>query len=143
MKIGELARATGVAASRIRFYESHGLLQTAARGGNGYRDYPSAAVDTLAFILKAQGLGFSLQEIRQGMPGSTDGMRACDLMLEPLCSKLAELDEQIRQLRERRELMAGLIGRLQAKKLEQNPAQPCRQLKAVASSARWKRKLNG
>jgi DNA-binding transcriptional MerR regulator len=142
MKIGELARATGIAASRIRFYESHGLLQAAARGGNGYRDYPSSAVDTLAFIRQAQGLGFSLAEIKHAMPGSVEGMRVCDTALEPLCSKLVELDEQIRQLRERREIMVGLISRLQAKKLEQNPKQQCRHLKAVASSPRRSRRLN-
>lgn len=40
MKIGELARRTGLAASRIRFYEEAGLL-VVQRQANGYRDYPS------------------------------------------------------------------------------------------------------
>ena len=44
MKIGELARLSGVAASRIRFYEASGLLQPAQRQANGYREY---APDTL------------------------------------------------------------------------------------------------
>ena len=43
MKIGELPRLTGLAASRIRFYEDAGLL-VAQRQANGYRDYPEQAV---------------------------------------------------------------------------------------------------
>jgi MerR family transcriptional regulator, copper efflux regulator len=131
MKIGELARAAGIAASRIRFYERHGLLQTAARSDNGYRDYPSSAVDTLGFIRQAQGLGFSLAEIKQAMPGSVEGIRACDSALGPLCKKLIEVDEQIRLLTERREVMIDLISRLQARSLTQNRNQECRRQRAT------------
>ena len=47
MKIGELARRTGLAPSRIRFYEASGLI-AAQRQSNGYRDYPAEAEQTLA-----------------------------------------------------------------------------------------------
>lgn len=40
MKIGELAKRSGLAASRIRFYEKIGLLKTVKRSANGYRSYP-------------------------------------------------------------------------------------------------------
>ena len=43
MKIGELARRTGLTASRIRFYESLGLLPMVDRMPNGYRHYPKGA----------------------------------------------------------------------------------------------------
>jgi MerR family copper efflux transcriptional regulator len=130
MKIGELARTTGVAASRIRFYERHGLLQVAARSNNGYRDYPSSAVDTLGYIRQAQGLGFSLAEIKQAMPDSVEGVRACDSALVPLRGKLLEVDQQIRMLSERREIIVDFISRLQARSVTQNRNQECRRRKA-------------
>ena len=60
MKIGELAAATGLATSAIRFYEQSGLLPAAQRAGNGYRSYSVEAVDRLRFIQVAQALGFTL-----------------------------------------------------------------------------------
>jgi MerR family transcriptional regulator, copper efflux regulator len=50
MRIGELSRRTGISTSRIRFYEKRKVLPKAARGGNGYREYPDAAAKTLALI---------------------------------------------------------------------------------------------
>ncbi|MGC9582281.1 UNVERIFIED_CONTAM: MerR family DNA-binding transcriptional regulator, partial [Salmonella enterica subsp. enterica serovar Typhimurium] len=50
MKIGELARLSGVAASRIRFYEASGLLQPAERQSNGYREYAPESVTRLQII---------------------------------------------------------------------------------------------
>lgn len=64
MKIGELADTTGLAASRIRFYEESGLL-VAKRLPNGYREYGEGASQRLALIRTGQELGFSLAEIRQ------------------------------------------------------------------------------
>ena len=67
MKIGELASRTGLAASRIRFYEASGLI-SAQRQANGYRRYPEQAVQTLGIISCAQQAGFSLDEIRRLLP---------------------------------------------------------------------------
>ena len=68
MKIGELARLSGVAASRIRFYEASGLLQPAQRQANGYREYAPETLTRLEIILRAQNAGFSLDEIRAILP---------------------------------------------------------------------------
>ena len=48
MKIGELAKRSGLSPSRIRFYESVGLLKAVQRQPNGYRTYPDQAVLVLA-----------------------------------------------------------------------------------------------
>ena len=68
MKIGELAKATGLAPSRIRFYEAEGLIGRAPRKDNGYRDYPPEAALSLKLIERAQQLGFSLAQIRRVLP---------------------------------------------------------------------------
>ena len=53
MKIGELSRRTGLATSRIRFYEASGLI-VSQRQANGYRNYPEQSVQTLAIVAGAQ-----------------------------------------------------------------------------------------
>jgi MerR family transcriptional regulator, copper efflux regulator len=64
LRISELAARSGVPATTLRFYEQEGLLP-AERTSAGYRVYDEAAVDRLAFITTAKGLGLALPEIRR------------------------------------------------------------------------------
>src|SRR5262249_38651912 len=57
------ARRSGVASSALRFYEEKGLI-TSDRLGRGHRRYPRAVLRRVAFIVFAQKIGFSLEEIR-------------------------------------------------------------------------------
>ncbi|MCV4367380.1 MerR family DNA-binding transcriptional regulator, partial [Pseudomonas aeruginosa] len=54
MKIGELAKLTGLATSRIRFYEASGLIRS-QRKANGYRDYAADTVWILELVTGAPG----------------------------------------------------------------------------------------
>ena len=65
MRIGELAKTTGIGIDAIRFYERHGLLPEPKRRESGYRTYAVDDVRLLQFIARAKQLGFSLQEIRE------------------------------------------------------------------------------
>lgn len=65
MKIGALAKHSGLAASKIRFYESFGLLPGVKRHANGYREYTDEVLARLAIISSAQQTGFSLEEIKR------------------------------------------------------------------------------
>ncbi|SEU22480.1 MerR family transcriptional regulator [Variovorax sp. OV084] len=103
MKIGELAAATGVAPSAIRFYEKSGLLPAARRGSNGYRSYSNDAIERLRLIQVAQSLGFSLDTLG-GVFASAEGFRKDELMRN-LDVRLAEIDGLMSTLRlQRREL---------------------------------------
>lgn len=62
MTIGEVARRSGVAASALRFYEDRGLISS-ARAGSGHRRYPRPVLRRIAFIVYAQRIGLTLQEI--------------------------------------------------------------------------------
>jgi MerR family redox-sensitive transcriptional activator SoxR len=64
LTVGELAARTGVATSALRFYEERGLIH-AERTDAGHRRYPRAMARRVAFIVFAQRLGLTLEEIRQ------------------------------------------------------------------------------
>lgn len=62
LTITEVSRRSGVASSALRFYESRGLIAS-ERTGSGHRRYPRAALRRIAFIVFAQKIGLSLEEI--------------------------------------------------------------------------------
>ena len=62
LPIGEVARRSGVASSALRFYEQRGLI-TSERAGSGHRRYPRPVLRRIAFIVFAQRIGLTLDEI--------------------------------------------------------------------------------
>mgnify|MGYP000028167051 FL=1 len=91
MKIGELAKRTGLATSRIRFYEKSGLLSAIQRQENGYREYGPEALWMLEIISTAQSAGFALDEIRSLLPDSRSTWQH-DALLESLQNKVSEIE---------------------------------------------------
>lgn len=62
LTITEISRRSGVASSALRFYEERGLIAS-ERAGSGHRRYPRAALRRIAFIVFAQKIGLTLDEI--------------------------------------------------------------------------------
>ena len=62
LPIGEVARRSGVASSALRFYEQRGLINS-ERAGSGHRRYPRPVLRRIAFIVFAQRIGLTLEEI--------------------------------------------------------------------------------
>jgi MerR family transcriptional regulator, redox-sensitive transcriptional activator SoxR len=62
LTIGEVSRRSGVASSALRFYEQRGLIAS-ERAGSGHRRYPRAVLRRIAFIVFAQRVGLTLDEI--------------------------------------------------------------------------------
>jgi MerR family transcriptional regulator, redox-sensitive transcriptional activator SoxR len=62
LTIGEVSRRSGVAASALRFYEDRDLISS-ERAGSGHRRYPRPVLRRIAFIVFAQRIGLSLDEI--------------------------------------------------------------------------------
>ena len=66
MRIGELAKRTGLPRDTIRFYERNGLITSLKPegGSNDYRDYADEMVDRLVMITEARDAGFSVKELQ-------------------------------------------------------------------------------
>jgi MerR family transcriptional regulator, redox-sensitive transcriptional activator SoxR len=63
LTIGEVAARSGVATSALRYYEDQGLI-AAERNDSGHRRYPRTVLPRVAFVVFAQKVGLSLEEIR-------------------------------------------------------------------------------
>jgi MerR family transcriptional regulator, redox-sensitive transcriptional activator SoxR len=62
LTISDVSRRSGVASSALRFYEDRGLLRS-ERAGSGHRRYPRSTLRRIAFIVFAQRVGLTLDEI--------------------------------------------------------------------------------
>ena len=108
MNVGAAARRSGLPAKTIRYYEDIGLISP-ARAGNGYRDYSSDDVHRLAFLRRARGLGFSIEDCRQLMALYRDKSRASHDVRELAKNHVAAIEEKVRELQSMRATLQTLI----------------------------------
>jgi MerR family transcriptional regulator, redox-sensitive transcriptional activator SoxR len=110
LTITEVSRRSGVAASALRFYEERGLIQS-ERAGSGHRRYPRGVLRRIAFIVFAQRIGMTLDEVgaelaklpRDRVPEGADWAQ--------LSSGWAgRIDERIAELNRLRAGLTGCIG---------------------------------
>ena len=76
MRIGDLARRTGVDVQTVRYYEREGLLSVPARTPAGYRAYGPQDLERLYFVRHCRSLDMPLADIRRLLSLATDSMIA-------------------------------------------------------------------
>lgn len=99
LTISEVAKRSGVAASALRFYEERGLI-TSERAGSGHRRFPRAVLRRIAFIVFAQRVGLSLDEIATELaklpsdraPSGKDWSRLSSTWTSRIEERIAELE---------------------------------------------------
>lgn len=109
LKIGEVSQASGIGIEALRFYERSGLLGKPARSQSGYRLYDEGVLERIAFIRKAQTLGFSLDEIGRIIKDAQSGASPCDDVREIVRRRLNELDERMREMKRYRKELASTL----------------------------------
>ncbi|MDS3861720.1 heavy metal-responsive transcriptional regulator [Thermosynechococcaceae cyanobacterium BACA0444] len=98
LKIGDVAKQSGVSVPTLRYYETLGLITPAERGDNGYRYYALTVISQVLFIKKAQALGLALDEIRQILDVRDRGELPCEMVQSLLAQKIQQLNTQISQM---------------------------------------------
>ena len=95
LRISDIAERTGFSVSTLRYYEQLGLVRPVERTASGYRVYDERAVDRLAFVARAKGLGLSLDDIAV-LARLWDGDR-CGPVQHRLRSLLADKQAEVRR----------------------------------------------
>ncbi len=108
MQIGELARATGVDAETIRFYERSGLLPEPARQANGYRDYTRDHLERLAFVRHCRALDIPITEIRRLLDFVAHPEADCDDINHLIDAQLARVRARLESMRALEQQLAAL-----------------------------------
>jgi DNA-binding transcriptional MerR regulator len=100
LKIGELARQTGLSIKTIRYYERRGLLEQPPRTEGGYRLYGPEEVARLRFVQRAKLLGLTLEEIRElvSLAADCNEGELVPRLEEVLTEKLRETERKIAEL---------------------------------------------
>ncbi|WP_274423546.1 Cu(I)-responsive transcriptional regulator [Chelativorans sp. YIM 93263] len=108
MNVGEVARHSGLPAKTIRYYEEIGLI-VPDREVNGYRSYSREDMHRLAFLKRARGLGFSIEECRQLLALYRDKSRASQQVRRIAISHVEAIEKKIAELQSMRTTLQTLI----------------------------------
>lgn len=125
LRIGELAASSGFTPKTIRYYEEIGLIRPDGRSGSGYRLYEDAAIDRLAFVRRARGLGLRLEDIARILEISDEGRVPCEHAMAVVDRELGRIADQTKRLREHARGLRALRSRM-AHALESGAASPGR-----------------
>lgn len=111
MNIGTVAERSGVPPKTIRYYETIGLIGAAERRANGYRAYSARDMQTLNFIRRARGLGFSVEEVRSLLDLWRDKGRSNAHVKALALRHVKALDRKIEELKRMRLALTDLVSR--------------------------------
>ncbi len=108
INITEAARASGLSAKTIRYYEEIGLVSP-QRSANGYRHFGAEDVQRLTFLGRARRLDFPLQDCRELLMLSADMHRSSADVREIALRHLAQVDKRLAELGQLREALQSLV----------------------------------
>lgn len=109
LRIGEVARRAGIAASAIRYYEKEGLIPVADRRGNA-RVYGPDILDRLALIELAKSAGFTVSETRQLLRGVSRRTPPGPRWRSLAQKKLTEVEARIIEAERMRAVLDAVMG---------------------------------
>lgn len=108
MNIKDVAARAGLPAKTIRYYEEIGLIRP-LRAANGYRAFRESDLHKLAFLARARGLGFSIEECRALMALYEDRARASSDVKALAEAHLTRIADKIAELRAMEATLGALV----------------------------------
>jgi DNA-binding transcriptional MerR regulator len=106
MKIGEIAKLTGLKVETVRYYEGEGLIDAPRRNGGNYRLYDRSHLDRLTFIKRSRDLGFTLDQVRDLLRLADDPRGSCAAVDEMAVVHIEEIDRKLADLHALRDEVA-------------------------------------
>ncbi|MEO6298918.1 MAG: Cu(I)-responsive transcriptional regulator [Paracoccaceae bacterium] len=108
MNIGDAAKASGVSAKMIRYYEEIGLIPIVGRTASGYRFYEPKDLQMLRFVRRARDLGFSVGRIAELLALWRDRSRASGDVKRLALAQVAGLRQKIAEMEDMARILAHL-----------------------------------
>ncbi len=130
MRIGEVARLTGVKVPTIRYYEQIGLLPPPPRSSGKRRHYEPPDVQRLTFIRQSRALGFEVQVVRRLLAFQDRPERPCDEIDALVREHLVAIDQKIASLMALRKELGRMLASCPGGRVAD-----CRVVKSINSSA--------
>ena len=112
MLISELSKRTGVSIHTLRYYENYGLIAGRADENvksNNYKQYDEVLVDKVEWIIQTKKAGFTLSEIRKSLDDWYNKRLSMGKKIEIVQKKIEEIDTKIRELKQVRKFLVGVI----------------------------------
>lgn len=111
--IAQLARATGVPISTVRYYERIGLLRPSGRTTANYRVYGAEALERVRFIRAAQATGFTLAQIAAVLDLRDDMTASCQAVQSLRAKRLSDVEQRMAAVRQVQSVLQAALARCQ------------------------------
>ncbi|ASK68665.1 Cu(I)-responsive transcriptional regulator [Shewanella bicestrii] len=112
MKIGEVAKHTGLSVKSIRYYHDIGLV-CGERNEAGYRVYRHRDIESLKFVHQCRDLGFSLEDCKLLLGLRNNDSRNAEEVKQLTRNHLAYVEEQIGKLQNLRSQLQQMVSECQ------------------------------
>jgi len=129
--ISQAARAAGVSADPLRFYERQGVLPPPVRSPAGYRLYQPAAVQRVRVVRRAMAVGFTLDELTRVFRVRDKGGMPCREVRAMAARKLDDIERRLRELRAVKRDLRSALRDWDVRLAHTRPGEPARLLDAL------------
>jgi len=110
LRIGEVARRTGLPVKTIRYYCDEGLLQPRARSESGYRLFDEENLAELTIIRSLRAMDVSIPELARILEVRRAGVCNCSALKDSIAAKMESINMRIYELATMKDELARLLG---------------------------------
>jgi MerR family transcriptional regulator, copper efflux regulator len=110
LRIGEVARRTGLPVKTIRYYCDEGLLQPKDRSAGGYRLFDEENLAELAIIRALRAMDVSIPELARILEVRRAGVCNCSALKDSIAAKMESINMRIYELATMKDELARLLG---------------------------------